>query len=568
MVRFAGHFLEELLLTFGDDRGVGDAAALILDAVDLGADPVGLLAEDFGLGDGFFLFRAVFHRIRFVGCFFRGTAGFQVELLLRIGAFAVGGVDFGGFLEASEGLLRRETVHAVGDLAGLKDALLHLLAAGLIDHVWIRIDERDKAVPHLLGAHAAEERPGEVIHAAGGVFLTGNLGLVGLGVVKDAQHGLHVVFVIDDELFEVLFHLWNHRHGGVHEFVERLDEGEAENALPEAVGDDGGEARVFRAGHPARVGLQRRFAGLGDALVAHHGAGGDGGLGLGVAVLIIVGQRELGVARADAGVAHGVAHIIHGLLVAALFFAQLILGRAALFLHDLHFGLVGLVGVRVGLLSGGALFLGHFAGDLRALWTLRFLDGGTDGILLLAEKVTHLSHDAAVVVLRLHAVGEGGHFEELHLRPFVEGVIMALRALDAGAEEDARGVGHVVQRHAAVTHVVTDGAVLPGLALGRDHLSDELVVGLVFTQRLLHEVRIRRAGDLAGLITVAREAQHVRPVVVEVLHICLRVQQLVDQLGAFVCGLVGKKRIGFPGGGNAADHVQIDASDESIVIRG
>ena len=380
-----------------------------------------------------------------------------------------------------------------------------------------------------------------MIHAAGGVFLTGNLGLVGLGVVKDAQHGLHVVFVIDDELFEVLFHLWNHRHGGVHEFVERLDEGEAENALPEAVGDDGGEARVFRACHPPSVGLERRFAILSDAIVAHHGASADGGLGLRIAVLIIMRQGELGVAGAHTGVAHRVADIVHGLLITALIFAQLVLHIAALLQHDLHFGLVGLVGVRVGLLSGGAFFLGHLAGDLRALRALRLLDGGARGVFLLAEKVSHVSHDAAVVVLRLHAVGEGGHFEELHLRPLVEGMIVALGALDAGAEENACGIGHVIQRHASVTHVVTDGSVLPSLALGCDHLSDEFVVGLVFSQRLLHEVRICRTGDLAGLIAAAGEAEHIGPVVVEVLHIRFGVQQLVDQLGTLVSGLVGEK---------------------------
>ena len=366
----------------------------------------------------------------------------------------------------------------------------------------------------------------------------------------------------------MLFHLGNHRNRHVHELVERLNEGEAEDTLPKAVGDDGGEARILRAGHPTGVGLQRRLAGLADAVMAHHGTCADDGLRLRIAVLVIMREGELRIASAHAGVAHGVAHIVHGFLVAALLFAELVLHLAALRLHDFHVSLILLVGVCIGLLGGGTLFLGHLTTDFRALRALRLLHGSTSSVFLLTEKVTHISHDAAIVVLSLHTVGEGGHFEELHLGPFIEGMIVALSALDASAEEDARGVRHVIERHAAIPHVIADGTVLPCLPLRGDHLGDELVVGLVVTKRLLHEVRISRASDRTRLIAIAGEAQHIRPVIEEVLHIGLGAKKLVDELRTLVGSLVIEECLGLACGGNTADGIEVNASDEGVVVGG
>ena len=81
----------------------------------------------------------------------------------------------------------------------------------------------------------------------------------------------------------------------VHEFIQRLDQREAKDALPQAVDDHGGEAGVVLARHPACIGFQLRFTGLGVALMAHHGAWLRRRLGLGVVILVVVRQAGLAV---------------------------------------------------------------------------------------------------------------------------------------------------------------------------------------------------------------------------------------------------------------------------------
>jgi len=290
--------------------------------------------------------------------------------------------------------------------------------------------------------------------------------------------------------------------------------------------------------------------------MAHHDGGLDGRARLGVAVLIVVRQGEAALAAADGGVAHRVAHVGHGLLVVALFTAQLLARLVALAVYLGDFGLVFLLQLR-------PLLLAHLAGLARAG---RFLELGAQFGLLAAQQFAHLVDRPAVVVLGLDVVGEGRHLVELHLRPFVEGMVVALGALDAGAEEDAHGVGHVVERHAAVAHVVADGAVVPGLALGGDQLADEGIVGLVGAQGVLQVAGVSGAGDRTGLLAVGLHAQDIGPVVVEVLHVTLGGEQLVDQLGALGGILGGEEFPGFPAGRDAADEIEVDAAHEGGVI--
>jgi len=67
-------------------------------------------------------------------------------------------------------------------------------------------------------------------------------------------------------------------------------------------------------------------------------------------------------------------------------------------------------------------------------------------------------------------------------------MVVALRAHHAGAKEDLGGHRHVVERHVVIANVEADRAILVRLAIGRDHLTHHLVVGLVGLQRLAHVI--------------------------------------------------------------------------------
>ena len=62
-------------------------------------------------------------------------------------------------------------------------------------------------------------------------------------------------------------------------------------------------------------------------------------------------------------------------------------------------------------------------------------------------------------------VGEGGKSEKVHSLPIIERVVMALCALHTCAEEQAHGVGHVIERHSLVIDVISHSSVFPEHAL-------------------------------------------------------------------------------------------------------
>ena len=145
---------------------------------------------------------------------------------------------------------------------------------------------------------------------------------------------------------------------------------------------------------------------------------------------------------------------------------------------------------------------------------------------------------------------------------------MALGALDAGAEEDADGVRHVVEGHAAIAHVVADGAVIPGFALSCDEVADELVVGRVGAEAFFDEVGVGGTGDGSGLVAIGGDAEDVGPVVEGMLDVGLGSEEFVDQSGSFVGVFRREEGFGFAGGGDAADEVEVDAADEGVIVSG
>ena len=92
-------------------------------------------------------------------------------------------------------------------------------------------------------------------------------------------------------------------------------------------------------------------------------------------------------------------------------------------------------------------------------------------------------------------MGKCRHLVELLLSPPVEGVIMALGAFQAGSQEDADRVGHVVQGHAPVAEIVADCTIafLPDGTTRGDKITYEMIIRLVCSDEVLDEGDVRLA---------------------------------------------------------------------------
>src|ERR1051326_2560426 len=125
----------------------------------------------------------------------------------------------------------------------------------------------------------------------------------------------------------------------------------------------------------------------------------------------------------------------------------------------------------------------------------------------------------------------------------------------------------MVQRHAIIAEIEAGGAILPRKAIGGNQFVDNLVVGLVFAERLLDPVGVRlpaiRAGAIAGL-----DAEQVGPPGEVVVDVALGIQQLIDELGALVGVMIIAKREGFGSRRDAADDVEVDAAEKDIIVGG
>ncbi len=124
--------------------------------------------------------------------------------------------------------------------------------------------------------------------------------------------------------------------------------------------------------------------------------------------------------------------------------------------------------------------------------------------------------------------------EVVHLRPFIEGMIVALRALKSGAEEDTNRIRHVVERHAPVPEIVTCRAILPIGTSCSDQFINKLVVGHVIAQGFFDP-------ELIGVFRRSTQAlidpQQVCPEMKVVRNKSFAVEQFGDQSLALV--LVG-----------------------------
>ena len=491
----------------------------------LTAEFVGGVGEGFGVGDGG---GAVF----LIG----GHLGAEFIEFFIVG-LAVFHADFGGGDDAF-GAFFFDGGEEHGEVVEVLVEALVVVVDGAVE---VALGEGDDAVPDLFGAHAAEHGAGEVGGLTESDFLGAGHALIGIGIVEDAEEGLEGVLFLDHELGEVVHERGVGGDGGVGHFIDGFDEAETEDFFPHAVGDDGGEAGVFGAGHPVGESFDAGLAFFGFGFMAEEGAGFDGVAGFGVVVFVVVGEfGEFAIIVGDGRVAEGFHDVLEGL--ADLFHFRGIDGGLFGFLADLgdFFGVLADVGL--------TFLWGHFGEEL-----------GEFAIVVRAFADFDFVGTAAFGV---HAVCEGGHAVVVELGPFIEGVIVALGADDAGAEEDLDGVGEVIE-FVFVALIEADAAAVPSAAFGGEEFLDELVVGSVGLELFLHPFLIGFGGD--ATFDVVGEAEDVGPVVEEVAGVAVAGEEGVDEFGAFL-GVVGlDEGVALFDGGNAAGDVEVEAADEDVI---
>ena len=260
----------------------------------------------------------------------------------------------------------------------------------------------------MFGVHAADGAAVECVgHARVDRVAVGAEG-VGAGIEEDLLEGFEVEVGFAEDGLEV-FHdgrVTDDRAGGFagafDEFVDWFEETDAHDAFPHAVGDEHGEARVSGVGDP----LGEFLAAVVDGFWRAVAGAWEEGFGFDEFVWFAAFSFEVHGELDDSIAAAGDAEVIDVIHEPAV---------------DLAFFGVGVFVFPV------VLFVDEF---------FAFVAGAC-----------------------VHAVGEGGHFVEVRLFPLIVGVVVALGALDVSTEEDARGVGHVVERHATVAFEVADGSL-------------------------------------------------------------------------------------------------------------
>ena len=142
-------------------------------------------------------------------------------------------------------------------------------------------------------------------------------------------------------------------------------------------------------------------------------------------------------------------------------------------------------------------------------------------------------------------------------------MVVALGARHVRAEERGHEVRDAVERHLGVEQHEAGRAVVAQAAVGGDHLEDHLVPRGVRREARLEPVFEGERGDtLPERVFHAQEVRHP----VEHLHgITRREDEVIDELGALIRRRAGEEGVGFLGGRNPTDGVQVDAAQERFV---
>ena len=168
-------------------------------------------------------------------------------------------------------------------------------------------------------------------------------------------------------------------------------------------------------------------------------------------------------------------------------------------------------------------------------------------------------------LLDLDAGEEGGESVEIILGPFLPGMIVALGALDASAEEDLADVGGVVGGVRIESHVPEAAGAIEMRSLAEEQLGDHLAVGLVLEERPLHVFVDEARGFGTGLAgSGAKElGEFERPDFGELRAL----EKMVDQDRALGGISRVEKLFGFRLRGQQTDAVEVDAAQELLVAR-
>jgi hypothetical protein len=190
--------------------------------------------------------------------------------------------------------------------------------------------------------------------------------------------------------------------------------------------------------------------------------------------------------------------------------------------------------------------------DARRVHDLR----ATDDALLLG-----LESQGALVKERARELAE------VVLLPGLGLVIVALRALDLRAEEDARSVAREILRGLLEAQREIHRAVLPVLAGGRDEITDDPIPRCV-----LREARLEPRAEGVAIHeivprTLARAHEDVVPIGRPVARVVFGREEVVDELFAFVGRFVREETLRRFGRRNGADDVDRDATKERRVVR-
>ena len=303
--------------------------------------------------------------------------------------------------------------------------------------------ESDQGVPYLLGTHPAEKRSREVVGFGDIDLLARSQTVVGLGVHDRPGEGLEIEVKschLLGEDFEKI---------GVEgalriDVMERFDRSAPHVAGPHPVGDVHGKTLVLRRGEPDRQALARvEGRGSCPVLFSKENPRFDLVAWEAVLVLVIVGEPHGAIGHSVDSQLAGAAHVLERALVTT----DAIVDLALLFL---------VLGIE--LLSSGDV-------------GLQFLLFRHLGLLGLA--------------FRFKVREVGGKLVVLVLGPVTEGVVVALRTGDVGAEENLAHESHVIEFHPVVAEVIAHRRVVPDAPFGGHHLTHQFVPGRVGMDLLL-----------------------------------------------------------------------------------
>ena len=163
----------------------------------------------------------------------------------------------------------------------------------------------------------------------------------------------------------------------------------------------------------------------------------------------------------------------------------------------------------------------------------------------------------------LHLGEEGRQAVVVVLGPALEGMIVALGALDANAAEELGRRLHQFLRRAGDAVVVRRG-VGEGVALRREQLPHDLVEWRVLFDLLAHPFPVRFGAF--GLQGPPAVAQHVEPLQRPEVGVLGPLQQVVDQLGPLVRGGVGQELPGLVRRGQGTADVEVGPAQELRVV--